>query len=128
MQLPIEKVWIPAAALHTGATFFTFPSTHAMSSMDSVSDAGESMIIDHPESAYRRCFQPFGNSPDELWNAGYDFVVTDNWEAFVDGWELTAEVDGYKGVELLPRLPGLRINKGRRLAVMRRVIDAESLS
>ena len=40
------------------------------------------ITIVRPESAYEQCSNPKGNTPLELWGAGFDWVVTDDWNAF----------------------------------------------
>ncbi|WVQ80366.1 hypothetical protein IAT38_002471 [Cryptococcus sp. DSM 104549] len=110
----VGKVWFPAAALHTGATLYTLPTATTHPHL--------SFTIDHPESGYQRCTFPYGNSPKELWDAGYDWVVTDDWDLFVRegvredglGWEVVDEVGGYLGLGK----QGLRT--GRRLALLGR--------
>lgn len=84
------------------------------------------MTIVRPESSYEASHSPSGNSPRELWEGNYDWVVTDDWDLFLDtekgggNWAVADDVEGYKGVHIAKRWPFLTVNMGRRLAIMRR--------
>jgi len=91
--------------------------------------AGNNITIVRPESSYEASRSPSGNSPAELWEEKYDWVVTDDWELFTGdhveegkkGWEVKGEVEGYKGLGILRKWPFLEIRSGRALAVVKRV-------
>lgn len=72
--LSMNKAWFSASALHSGVTLFILPEDQELV------DLG--LEISRPESAYERCTYPFGNSPKELWDDGYMWVVNDEWEEF----------------------------------------------
>jgi len=123
-SLPLAKIWVPAAALHSGATAYTLPPTHLIDV-----ERRSNITIVRPESSYEASHSPSGNTPQELWDEGYDWVVTDDWELFTGdhveegktGWEVRGEVEGYQGLGIVRRWPVLEIRSGRKLAVVRRV-------
>jgi hypothetical protein len=88
--------------------------------------AGRNITIVRPESSYEASHSPSGNTPSELWQEGFAYVVTDDWAAFKDPetasgrWELSVGVEGYQGVKLGRQWPFVTVRTGRRLAVMRR--------
>ncbi|ODN76052.1 hypothetical protein L202_05997 [Cryptococcus amylolentus CBS 6039] len=104
----VHKVYLSASALHSGATLLTLPSSFLSTALG--------LQLDHPESAYERCSSPWGNSPQELWDGGYMWVVGDEWEEFErsGGWEVVGEIEGFAGVGRGG------IVSGRRLAVLQR--------
>ena len=123
-QLTLAKIWVPAAALHSGATIYTLPPTSLIHP-----EIGSNITIVRPESSYEASHSPSGNSPAELWEEKYDYVVTDDLELFAgsdvekgkSGWELAADQHGYKGVGVMKSWPFIDIKMGRRLSVVRRV-------
>lgn len=120
----VGKVWIPAAALHSGATVFTLAPT--LLDQASISN----MTIVRPESSYEGSHNPSGNSPTELWEDGYNWVVTDDWDLFQDeekfgsSWNVADEVEGYRGVRIGRTWPFLSVKSGRVLAIMERRVVA----
>ncbi|OWZ79285.1 alpha-1,6-mannosyltransferase [Cryptococcus neoformans Bt85] len=96
--LSMNKAWFSASALHSGVTLFILPENQELV------DLG--LEISRPESAYERCTYPFGNSPKELWDDGYMWVVNDEWEEFEScgeegtwGWKVVKRVTGYGGID-----------------------------
>jgi hypothetical protein len=84
------------------------------------------LTIQRPESAYFRCAEPHSNTAQQLWDAGYDWVVTDDWESYVGqgtskgNWTVVEEVMGYQGVSLMETWPFVQVHIGRRLVVLER--------
>ena len=122
---PRQKVWLPAAALHSGTTLFTLPEMAPAYLLED--DKEGNSEVDHPESAHERCSHPFGHSPAELWAEGFGMVVTDDWEMFEQWvgeegqWKVFGEVNGLSSVSLDRETWGPRVDVGRVLAVMGRV-------
>lgn len=120
--------------MHTGATVYTLPPATlgavgavAIGKASAIAPAANLTIV-RPESSYAASRDPQGNSPTELYAAGYDWVVTDDWALFEGdvesgktGWEVAGEVKGYRGVRVEKEWPFVFVDMGRRLAVMRRV-------
>nr|KIR87996.1 alpha-1,6-mannosyltransferase [Cryptococcus tetragattii IND107] len=106
--LSMHRSWLSASALHSGVTLFTLPEDEDLVELG--------LKIFRPESAYERCTYPFGNSPKELWDEGYMWVVNDEWEEFESageegawGWKVVKLVAGYgtigkDGLKMVTRL------------------------
>lgn len=114
--LSMHKAWLSTSALHSGVTLFT------LSEDDDLVELG--LKIFRPESAYERCTYPFGNSPKELWDESYMWVVNDEWEEFGSageerawGWKVVKRVAGYDTIGK----DGLKMVA--RLAIMERKYD-----
>ena len=130
---PKGKIWIPASALHTGTTLFTLPGgLERLVPPFSGPVGGNSttgLDIIRPESAYEACAHPSGNSPEELWEAGYQYVVTEDPGLFsvqtpgtsTRRWIMLDQVYGYGGVRCSTHWPPVQVDVEPRLAILGRV-------
>ncbi|WVQ85565.1 hypothetical protein IAT38_007731 [Cryptococcus sp. DSM 104549] len=115
-------VYFPSYPLQTGASLFTFVHQEV--------ESGKHLGPFAPFPAQREPVWVYSKSEDEVmssalgvWDSGVNYVVTGDWEAFLDDggyrWEVVGEVEGLDGVGRGGKY-GVQVNWARKLAILER--------
>jgi hypothetical protein len=85
------RVFLPPSVLQTGASRYTFEQMEP---------------LNEPKWEFNRTESEWLQTPDQLWAAGFDYVITDESDRFIgDGhteWSIEREIQSFGGVSLKP--------------------------
>ncbi|KAK8865936.1 hypothetical protein IAR55_001085 [Kwoniella newhampshirensis] len=120
-------IHFPSYPLQTGSTLFTFlhQQLNTTSHLGPFSPFPEQR---QPYWIYSKSEDEIMSTPQGIWASGVDYVVTEDWEAFLGSdatesargsWEQVGEVKGLDGVGRGGRF-GLEVRRGSKLAVLGR--------
>jgi hypothetical protein len=85
------RVFLPPSVLQTGASRYTLE---------------QDIRLNGPIWEFNRTESEWLQTPGQLWSAGFDYVITDETDRFVEakdgGWVLERSVESFAGVALKP--------------------------
>ncbi|KAK6905709.1 hypothetical protein I203_106539 [Kwoniella mangroviensis CBS 8507] len=114
------KVHFPSYPLQTGSTLFTF--LHQQPNINSTSHIGSFELSPFPKEKqphwiYSKSEDEAYSTSEGLWNNEVDYLVTEDWDSYLDRWEIVDEIQGLDGVGRKGRF-GLEVKWGRKLVVL----------
>ncbi|WWC58720.1 uncharacterized protein I303_101264 [Kwoniella dejecticola CBS 10117] len=117
-------IHFPSYPLQTGSTLFTFlhqqlPSSTHIGPYSPLPEQKE------PVWVYSKSEEAELSHPQGLWDSNVDYMVTENWDTFLDSeaishkWEIVSEINGLEGVGRGGKY-GVQVRWGRKLVVLGR--------
>ncbi|WVW82300.1 hypothetical protein I302_104306 [Kwoniella bestiolae CBS 10118] len=119
------KIHFPSYPLQTGSTLFTFLHQHfPINATSHIGSFGYSPFPEQKEPiwAYSKSEDESYSTPEGLWDNGIDYVITEDWDRFVDldgRWGIVDKIQGLDGVGRKGKY-GLEVRWGKKLVMLAR--------
>ncbi|WWC86248.1 uncharacterized protein L201_001121 [Kwoniella dendrophila CBS 6074] len=117
-----STIYFPSYPLQTGSTLFTF--LHQSSSIPNTPLGPYSPFPKQkkPYWVYSKSEDESYSTPNGLWENQIDYVVTENWNQFLESdnqWEIVDQIEGLDGISRRSKF-GLQVKWDKKLAIVGR--------